>query len=60
MKNGNLLEPGCAVAVEDPGLGIEVDWDQLATPDFYNCVLSHRYSSITASVALCHHPHIDA
>ena len=35
MKNGNLLERGRAVAPEGPGLGIEADWDQLATADFY-------------------------
>ena len=35
MKNGNLLERGRVVAPEGPGLGIEVDWDQLATADFY-------------------------
>jgi L-alanine-DL-glutamate epimerase-like enolase superfamily enzyme len=35
MKNGNLLDQGRVVAPEGPGLGIEVDWDQLATADFY-------------------------
>ena len=35
MKNGNLLDQGQVVAPERPGLGIEVDWDQLATADFY-------------------------
>ena len=35
MKNGNLLEGGRVVAPEGPGLGIEVDWDRLATADFY-------------------------
>jgi len=35
MTNGNLLERGRAVAPEGPGLGIEVDWDRLATADFY-------------------------
>jgi len=35
MKNGNLLDQGRVVAPERPGLGIEVDWDQLATADFY-------------------------
>ena len=35
MKNGNLLERGRVVAPEGPGLGIEVDWDRLATADFY-------------------------
>ena len=34
MKNGNFLHQGKAVASEQPGLGIEVDWDQLATADF--------------------------
>jgi len=35
MKNGNLLDGGRVVAPEGPGLGIEVDWDRLATADFY-------------------------
>lgn len=35
MKNGNLLERGRAVALERPGLGIEVDWDRLPAADFY-------------------------
>lgn len=35
MVNGNLLERGRVAAPERPGLGIEVDWDQLATADFY-------------------------
>ncbi len=35
MTNGNLLERGRVVAPEGPGLGIEVDWDRLATADFY-------------------------
>jgi len=35
MKNGNLLDRGRAVAPQGPGLGIEVDWDRLATADFY-------------------------
>ena len=35
MKNGNLLDQGRVVAPDRPGLGIEVDWDQLATADFY-------------------------
>jgi L-alanine-DL-glutamate epimerase-like enolase superfamily enzyme len=35
MKNGNLLDQGQVVAPQRPGLGIEVDWDQLATADFY-------------------------
>jgi len=35
MKNGNLLDRGRVVAPERPGLGIEVDWDRLATADFY-------------------------
>ncbi len=36
MKNGNLLEQGWVVAPQGPGLGIEVDWDRLATADFYS------------------------
>jgi L-alanine-DL-glutamate epimerase-like enolase superfamily enzyme len=35
MTNGILLERGRVVAPEGPGLGIEVDWDRLATADFY-------------------------
>jgi len=35
MKSGNLLERGRVVAPKGPGLGIEVDWDRLATADFY-------------------------
>ena len=35
MKNGNLLDRGRVVAPEGPGLGISVDWDRLATADFY-------------------------
>ena len=35
MKNGNLLNQGQVVAPEGPGLGIEVDWDNLAMADFY-------------------------
>ena len=35
MKNGNLLDRGRVVAPEGPGLGIEVDWERLATADFY-------------------------
>ena len=35
MKNGNLLDRGRAVAPEGSGLGIDVDWDRLATADFY-------------------------
>ncbi len=35
MKNGNLLDEGQVVAPEGHGLGIEVDWDNLAMADFY-------------------------
>ena len=35
MKNGNLLDKGRVGAPTGPGLGIEVDWDRLATADFY-------------------------
>lgn len=35
MKNGNLLDQGQVVAPKGDGLGIEVDWDKLATADFY-------------------------
>ena len=60
MKNGNLLDRGRVVAPEGPGLGIEVDWDHLATADFYSCVFFQGNSSITASVALSHCPQLDA
>jgi len=33
--NGNLLESGRVVAPEGPGLGIDIDWDLLASADFY-------------------------
>jgi L-alanine-DL-glutamate epimerase-like enolase superfamily enzyme len=35
MTNSNLLERGRVVAPKGPGLGIVVDWDRLATADFY-------------------------
>lgn len=35
MKNGNLLHRGRVLAPKGPGLGIEVDWKQLVTADFY-------------------------
>ncbi len=35
MKKGILLDRGRVHAPEGPGLGIEVDWDRLATADFY-------------------------
>ena len=35
MTNGNLLQGERAVAPAGPGLGIEVDWDQLAEADYY-------------------------
>lgn len=35
MKNGNLLDRGRVVAPEGAGLGIEIDWNRLATADFY-------------------------
>jgi L-alanine-DL-glutamate epimerase-like enolase superfamily enzyme len=35
MTNALLLEQGRVLAPEGPGLGIEVDWDRLATADFY-------------------------
>jgi L-alanine-DL-glutamate epimerase-like enolase superfamily enzyme len=35
MKNGNLLDRGRVVAPDGPGLGINVDWDSLATADFH-------------------------
>jgi len=35
MKNGNLLDRGQVIAPEGDGLGIEVDWDNLAMADFY-------------------------
>jgi L-alanine-DL-glutamate epimerase-like enolase superfamily enzyme len=35
MKNGNLMDAGRVVAPDGPGLGIEVDWEHLATADFH-------------------------
>lgn len=35
MTNGNLLDKGRAKVPDGPGLGIEVDWDRLATADFH-------------------------
>jgi L-alanine-DL-glutamate epimerase-like enolase superfamily enzyme len=35
MKNGNLLDEGRVIAPDEPGLGIIVDWDRLATADYY-------------------------
>jgi L-alanine-DL-glutamate epimerase-like enolase superfamily enzyme len=43
MKNGNLLDRGRVVAPDGPGLGINVDWDRLATADF------HVYSKLDLS-----------
>ena len=34
-KNRDLVSQGKVLAPEQPGLGIDVDWDQLATADFY-------------------------
>ncbi len=45
MKNGNLLDRGSVVAPDGPGLGINVDWDRLATADF------HVYSKLDHSVS---------
>ena len=35
IRNGDLLERGRAVAPAGPGLGIKVNWEQLADADFY-------------------------
>ena len=35
MKNGLSLDRGRVIAPDGPGLGIEVDWERLATADFY-------------------------
>jgi L-alanine-DL-glutamate epimerase-like enolase superfamily enzyme len=35
MKTGIMLDQGRVVAPKRPGLGLEVDWDLLATADFY-------------------------
>jgi hypothetical protein len=35
MTNGNLLDGGRVVAPDGPGLGLNVDWDKLATADHY-------------------------
>ncbi len=45
MKNGNLLNLGRVVAPGGPGLGINVDWDSLATADF------HVYSKLDFSIS---------
>ena len=42
MKNGNLLDEGQVVAPEGLGLGIEVDWDNLAMADFYIKIEDHK------------------
>ena len=42
MKNGNLLDEGQVVAPEGHGLGIEVDWDNLAMADFYIKIEDHK------------------
>ena len=59
MNNGNLLDRKRVVAPEGPGLGIEADWDRQSTADFYSRVLSRGNSSITASAAFSHYPHLD-
>ena len=41
MKNGNLLDGEQVVAPKGPGLGIEVDWDNLAMADFYIKIEDH-------------------
>ncbi len=46
MTNGDLLDRGRVVAPDGPGLGINVDWDRLATADF------HVYSKLDLSVSL--------
>jgi L-alanine-DL-glutamate epimerase-like enolase superfamily enzyme len=46
MTNGNLLERGRVVAPEGPGLGIDVDWDRLASADFHvNSKYDHSMSA---------------
>jgi L-alanine-DL-glutamate epimerase-like enolase superfamily enzyme len=35
MKNGILLKQGRVFAPNRPGLGIEVDWENLDKADFY-------------------------
>lgn len=35
MKEGVLLDQGSALLPDGPGLGLSVDWEQLATADFY-------------------------
>ncbi len=35
MTNGSMLDQGRVVAPDGPGLGINVDWDSLATADFH-------------------------
>jgi L-alanine-DL-glutamate epimerase-like enolase superfamily enzyme len=45
MTNGNLMNRGRVVAPDGPGLGIDVDWDRLATADF------HVYSKLDLSIS---------
>ncbi len=45
MKNGNMLDRGRVVAPDGPGLGINVDWDSLASADF--CI----YAKLDRSVS---------
>ena len=47
MTNGNLLEEGRIVAPDGPGLGIDVNWDRLATADFYVCSKHELHPSIS-------------
>ena len=44
MKNGDMLVRGRVVPPDSPGLGIQVDWENLATADF------HVYSGIVTPV----------
>ena len=37
MKKGNLMNHGKVVASAEPGLGIDVNWECLASADFYVC-----------------------
>ena len=46
MTNSILIERGRVVAPKGPGLGIEVDWDQLATADFY-CIQIRDDNALT-------------
>ncbi len=42
MKNGDLLDLGRVIAPRRAGLGIDVNWEYLATADFYRKLRSEE------------------